>query len=70
LLDPDRGRGTPAASRHALYELINEHYTFSRRIIPEDSTVVTLRMPRYLYSAPADRLSRGPVSHRPLAAAR
>ena len=36
-------------SARKLYELINEHYTFSRRIIPEDSTVVTLRMPRYLY---------------------
>jgi hypothetical protein len=43
------GMHARSESARKLYELINEHYTFSRRIIAEDSTVVTLRMPRYLY---------------------
>ena len=37
------------SSARKLYELIDEHYEFSRRIIPENGRVVTLRVPRYLY---------------------
>jgi hypothetical protein len=45
----ENGMHARTESARRLNRLINEHYSFSRRIMPEDRAVATLRLPRYLY---------------------